>query len=134
MTIGFGVAGASVAAVSSSAAGVAPVSVALVVGSVFVSSSFVSGACVAGVVGAASVVGALVVGSGVPHWARQSAVGAEPRISVMGSHCEAMRSSAMEVGFGAPRVSQTLSPTVSRSPAPYLALQTMESPSQVHWA
>merc|ERR1719171_1888326 len=63
-----------------------------------------------------------------------SAVGAEPRMSVIGSQLMATRSSAVSAGFGAPRVSQTMSPTVSSLPAPYFALQTTASPSQVHCA
>merc|ERR1719440_128383 len=62
---------------------------------------------------------ASVEGTGVvPHCARQAAVGADPRISVTGSQVEATRSSSADAGFGAPRISQTLSPTVSRSPSP----------------
>ena len=56
----------------------------------------------------AGVFGFSSTGAGVPHWARHCAVGAEPRISVTGSHTEATRSSAMDAGFVAPRVSQTL--------------------------
>ena len=52
---------------------------------------------------------AFAAGAGVAQRARHCAVGAEPRISVTGSHEDATRSSAMEAGFGAPRVSQTLS-------------------------
>lgn len=73
-------------------------------------------------------------GAGLAHWARHCAVGAEPRISVTGSHEDATRSSAMEAGFGAPRVSQTLSPTVFSSPMPNFALQTTDDPSHVHCA
>jgi hypothetical protein len=65
---------------------------------------------------------------------RHCAVGDEPRISVFGSQEDATRSSAVDAGFGAPRVSQTLSPTVFSSPAPSFALQTTDAPSHVHCA
>merc|ERR1719235_776402 len=74
------------------------------------------------------------VGAGVPHWARHSDVGDDPRISVTGSQVDATRSSAVDAGFTAPRVSQTLSPTVFSSPAPTLALHTTLSPSHAHCA
>ena len=74
----------------------------------------------------AGVLGFSSTGAGVPHWARHCAVGAEPRISVTGSHTEATRSSAVDAGFSAPRVSQTLSPTVFSSPMPNFALQTTD--------
>merc|ERR1719335_1340646 len=84
----------------------------------------------------AASVGALVFALAL-HCAMHSAVGAEPRMSLMGSHSEANLSSAVDTGFFTPypaRVSQTLSPTTSRSPSPYFALQTTASPSHVHCA
>ena len=65
----------------------------------------------------------------------QRTVGASPRISVIGVHSEAMRSSFVDAGFFAPRISQTLSPTVSSLPAPSFAMHTTPYVAlQVHCA